>query len=203
MSSLPPAPGTPPEAGSAHGPATPPRAQPSIQPPTRPHIPPPAALGVWPHPALSLLLAAVWLLLQQSVSLPNLLAAGVMAYLLPRLVHGFIGEATHPRATATILRFTLLVLWDIVVANIAVARIVLSPTSKPQPAWVEVPLDTQHPTAITLLAAVITMTPGTVSCVVDDSRGKILVHVLDCQDGPALVAQIKQRYEQPLMEIFG
>jgi multicomponent K+:H+ antiporter subunit E len=171
--------------------------------PARPPSPPKAALGAWPHPALSVLLAAVWLLLQQSLSLPNLLAAGVMAYLLPRLVHGFIGEATHPRSLATILRFTLLVLWDIVVSNIAVARIVLSPSSKPQPAWVEVPLDTRHPTAITLLATVITMTPGTVSCVVDDSRGKILVHVLDCQDGPALVAQIKQRYEQPLMEIFG
>lgn len=176
---------------------------PEPRPPGRRHAEPQGTLGAWPHPALSVLLAAVWLLLQQSLSLPNLLAAGVMAYLLPRLVHGFIGEATHPRSLVTVLRFTLLVLWDIVVSNIAVARIVLSPSSKPQPAWVEVPLDTQHPTAITLLATIITMTPGTVSSVVDDSRGKILVHVLDCQDGPALVAQIKQRYEQPLREIFG
>lgn len=164
---------------------------------------PAAAVGWLPHPALSLLLAAVWLLLQQSLSAPNLIAAAVLGLGVPRLVHGFIGEATHPRSLPTILRFTGLVLWDIVVSNIAVARIVLSPRADPQPLWVQVPLDTRHPTAIALLATVITMTPGTVSCIVDDVQGFILVHVLDCSDGPALVAQMKQRYEQPLREIFG
>lgn len=179
----------------------PPRPEQAATPrPPRPAEPP---LGWWPHPALSVLLAAVWLLLQQSLALPNLLAALALAFFVPRWVHGFIGEATHPRSLGTILRFSALVLWDIVVSNIAVARIVLSPSSNPQPLWIEIPLATQHPTAITLLATVITMTPGTVSCVVDDARGKIVVHVLDCTDGPALVAQIKQRYEEPLMEIFG
>ncbi|MDP1535369.1 MAG: Na+/H+ antiporter subunit E, partial [Rubrivivax sp.] len=73
----------------------------------------------------------------------------------------------------------------------------------PQPAWVQVPLALRHPTAITLLATIITTTPGTVSCVVDDERHLILVHALDCDDPAALAAQIKQRYEEPLMEILG
>jgi multicomponent K+:H+ antiporter subunit E len=68
---------------------------------------------------------------------------------------------------------------------------------------VPVPLALTHPTAITLLAAVITTTPGTVSCVVDEERRQILVHALDCDDPAALAAQIRQRYEAPLMEIFG
>ena len=57
--------------------------------------------------------------------------------------------------------------------------------------------------AITLLAAVITTTPGTVSCVVDEERREILVHALDCDDVAAAAAQMKLRYERPLMEIFG
>ena len=66
-----------------------------------------------------------------------------------------------------------------------------------------VPLELTHPTAITLLATIITTTPGTVSCVVDEERREILVHALDCDDPAALAAQIKQRYEAPLREIFG
>lgn len=155
------------------------------------------------HPALTLLLAAVWLLLQQSASLPNLLAAAALGLVVPKLVHYFIGAATRPRSLAFSLRFAMLVLWDIVVSNIAVARIVLSPASVPRPAWFEVPLDTRHPTAITLLATVITMTPGTVSCVVDDEHWLILVHALDCDDPVAMAKQIKARYERPLMEILG
>lgn len=159
-------------------------------------------VGWLAHPALSLLLAVVWLLLQQSLAPAQLLAAAAFGLLVPRLVHGFIGPAARPRGLVEIVRFTAIVLWDIVVSNIAVARIVLNPASDPQPAWVPVPLDTEHPTAITLLATVITMTPGTVSCVVDEAAHLILVHALDCDDPAAMAAQIKQRYEQPLRRIF-
>jgi multicomponent K+:H+ antiporter subunit E len=159
--------------------------------------------GWFAHPALSVLLAAVWLLLRQSAAPADLITAVALGLVVPKLAHRFLGPAATPRAFATVLRFTLVVLWDIVVSNVAVARIVVNPASQPKPAWVSVPLDTQHPTAITLLATIITMTPGTVSCVVDDAHGQILVHALDCDDPPAMAAQIKQRYERPLMEIFG
>jgi multicomponent K+:H+ antiporter subunit E len=55
---------------------------------------------------------------------------------------------------------------------------------------------------LALLATIITITPGTVSCVVDEQRGVILIHALDCDDADALVAQVRQRYERPLRRIF-
>ncbi len=155
------------------------------------------------HPTISIMMAACWLLLQQSLAVPQLITAAVLALVVPRLLHGFLGPPTRPRSLRASLRLAVLVVWDIIVANLTVARIVLSPTSNPQPAWVPVPLDAQSPTAITLLAAIITMTPGTVSCVVDAERRCILVHALDCDDIAALAADIKARYESPLMEIFG
>lgn len=163
----------------------------------------PAAAGWLDHPALSVLLAVVWLLLQGSAGLPQLLSALVFALLLPRLLRGLLGPAARLRRPGLALRLTMVVLWDIVVSNLSVAKLVLSPSADPRPAWVPVPLELRHPGAITLLASIITMTPGTVSCVVDENARQILVHALDCEDGAALVAQIKARYEQPLLEIFG
>jgi multicomponent K+:H+ antiporter subunit E len=181
-----------------HPPSSTPRA------PAGTPAPAPGFVARWlPHPALSALLALVWLLLQQSVAPAQLLSAAALAVLVPRLAHRFLGTATRLRRPGLIVRFTALVLWDIVVSNITVARLVLSPTARPRPAWVTVPLDTRHPTAITLLASVITMTPGTVSCVVEEGDGTILVHALDCDDPAEMAAQIKARYEQPLREIFG
>ena len=155
------------------------------------------------RPVLSLMIAATWLLLQESLAVPQLITAAVLGWLLPRLLDGFLGPVTRLRAPVTLLRFTALVLWDIVMSNITVAKLVLDPRARPQPAWVPVPLTLTHPTAISLLASVITTTPGTVSCVVDEQRREILVHALDCSDPAELVAQIQQRYEAPLMEIFG
>jgi hypothetical protein len=57
----------------------------------------------------------------------------------------------------------LLVLWDVIVANFQVARIVLFMPRKIQSAWITVPLDLTSPEAISLLAGTITMTPGTLT----------------------------------------
>jgi multicomponent K+:H+ antiporter subunit E len=158
--------------------------------------------GWLPHPALSVVLAVVWLLLQQSLAPAHLLSALVLALVVPRLVHGFLGDAVRPRAPGAMLHLARVVLWDIVVSNVTVAKIVLNPRSNPQPAWVDVPLDAQHPTAVTLLASIITMTPGTLSCVIDEQRHSILVHALDCSDAAEMAQQIKDRYERPLRRIF-
>lgn len=164
----------------------------------------PAKTSPWlRHPVVSVMVGCAWLLLQNSVDVGNLITAVVLALLLPRLLHGFLGEATRPRALGAALRLTAIVLRDIVVSNVVVARIVLTPWSRPQPAWVPVALEVRNPTSITLLAAIITTTPGTVSCVVDDERRLIMVHALDCSDPAAMAADIKARYEAPLKEIFG
>ncbi|WP_395137706.1 Na+/H+ antiporter subunit E [Schlegelella aquatica] len=166
------------------------------------HTPPPAERRWLAHPSLSVLLAAVWLLLQQSVHVSQLLAAALFGLVVPGLVHRFLGPSVRVRRLDRALQFGALVLWDIVVSNVVVARLVLSPGSNPHPAWVRVPLRLQHPAAMTLLASVITMTPGTVSCVVDEHRREILVHALDCLDAEALARQIADRYERLLLEIF-
>ena len=158
----------------------------------------------WPaHPALSILVAAAWLLLQQSLALPQLITAAVLGLGMPWLLRGFLTPSGRLRRGNVALRLLVVVLWDIVRSNLTVARIVLVPGSNPQPAWVALPLDLDNPLAIALLATIITTTPGTVSCTIDEKRHRIIVHALDCTDPPALAAQMKQRYERPLKEIFG
>lgn len=154
-----------------------------------------------PHPVLSSLLAASWLLLMHTLDPVQIAFAALLGFAIPVLLGHFLPAGSRPRLVATV-RLALVVLGDIVVANIAVARLVLGPMSRPRPAWVHVPLDASHPTAIALLATIITTTPGTVSCVVDEEHGEILVHALDCEDPQAMSREIKQRYETPLRLIF-
>lgn len=166
----------------------------------------PAHTSTWQRarrPVLSVLLALAWLMLQQSLDLGNVLTACVLGWGLPRLLGGFLGPAAQPRSVARALRLGLSVLWDIIVSNITVARLVLNPRSVPHPAWVKVPLTLTQPTAQALLASIITMTPGTVSAIVDEEGGCIWVHALDCDDPAAVATDIDRRYQQPLMEILG
>lgn len=156
-----------------------------------------------PHPIVSFFVAAVWLGLQSSVAPIDLAGAALLAVLLPLGLDRLLRDPVRVARPWVAARLALVVAWDIVVANFAVARRVLGPMARLRPGFVEVPLDTSHPDAVALLAAIITIAPGSVSIGVDEARARLLVHVLDLDDGPALVATIKRRYEAPLKEIFG
>lgn len=157
--------------------------------------------GWLPHPALSLLLAASWLALSHSLEPVHLLSAALIGLIVPRLLRPFLSVSTPFNWTA-LFRLAGVVLWDIVVSNITVARLVLGPIDRMKPAWIPVPLATHHPRVNAWFATIITTTPGTVSAVIDEERGLILVHALNCDDAGAMAAEMKQRYEAALMRVF-
>ncbi|MDP3132145.1 MAG: Na+/H+ antiporter subunit E [Burkholderiaceae bacterium] len=167
--------------------------------------PPAPTRATWlAHPILSVLLACTWLALSHSLALVHLISAALLGLVIPRLIHGFLQSLRTPSiAWGPAIMLTMVVLKDIVISNIAVAKLVLGPLTRMQPAWLTVPLDTDHPHVNGLLAAIITTTPGTVSCVIHEHRREILVHALNCDDAQAMIDDMKARYEAPLIRIFG
>ena len=158
--------------------------------------------GWLPHPLLSLLLMLLWLMLNNSAAPGQLVLGAVFGILIPRFTRRFWPETLVLHRPGLMFRFAGRVLWDIVVANFAVARIVLGPSAAIRPAFVRVPLDVQPDFAVSTLAAVISLTPGTVTADIDAERRFLLVHALNLDDPEALVDQIKTRYEVPIKEIF-
>lgn len=156
-----------------------------------------------PYPRLSLFLGILWLLLAQSVSAAHIALALVLGLGLPLLTGGMLPDLPAIRRPDRLAAYVLLVLWDILVANVKVAKLTLGPLSRLNPAVVEVPLDIKDPIVASLLAATVTLTPGTVSMDVDMAARRLTVHGLDVPDAAALVAEIKDRYERRLLEIFG
>lgn len=161
--------------------------------------------AVLPAPLVSALLFVAWTMLAQSASPGNLILAAAFALAVPWFSERFRPERPRLKAWGTILRLGLVVLRDIVVSNIDVARRVLGPEPAIRSRFVWVPLAIRDPHGIVALAGIITMTPGTLSSELTEDRRFLLVHALHCPDDAAeaaLVADIKARYEAPLMEIF-
>jgi len=156
-----------------------------------------------PSPMLSLMLWGLWLLLANDFSAGQMVLGLLFAWLIPVITEPFWLRRPRIQKPAKLIAFVLLVHRDILVANMAVAKLILGSPSRLRPAFVEVPLDTDNEFVITVLASVVSLTPGTVSADISADRRTLLVHSLDVDDQAALVASIKQRYEAPLKEIFG
>ncbi|MBT8152870.1 Na+/H+ antiporter subunit E [Epibacterium ulvae] len=156
-----------------------------------------------PHPLLTLLLTGTWLLLVNGWSLNSLVFGFLLGWLIPFVTAAYWPDQPKMRAPFKILAYIGVVIWDIIVANFVVAKIVLFKSNTDRkPAWVTVPLDLRTPEAITVLAGTITLTPGTVSADVSDHGHALLIHCLDADDPDAIRDEIKTRYEARLKEIF-
>jgi multicomponent K+:H+ antiporter subunit E len=95
------------------------------------------------------------------------------------------------------------VLWDIILSNAAVARIVLGAGRREwSSGFVEIPLELRDQYGLAALACIITSTPGTLWVDLDKTSGILTIHVLDLRDDSDWLRTIKGRYEKPLLEIF-
>ncbi len=156
-----------------------------------------------PAPLLSLALLGLWLLLNRSVSAGNLVLGGILALAIPLLTAGLRPLPVRIRRPGTVLRLALSVMADTVQSNIAVARLLLAPGRRRHPsAFVHIPLELRDPNALAVLAIIVSIAPGTAWAELSVDRSMLMLHVLEVDDAGAIAAQIKQRYERPLMEIF-
>ena len=156
-----------------------------------------------PRPWLSLALWLMWLLLNQSLAAGHWLLGAVLGTVLPLLLQRLapmpVRRVSKP---LKLLRLIALLLWDIVLANLVVARQVLFQRQQLQPGFVYVPLERDDELVAVLLASMITLTPGTVGVRVELAQRRVLVHALHLTDADALVREVKNRYESQLLEIL-
>lgn len=159
-------------------------------------------MRILPYPFLAAFLLAMWLLLNQSVS-PGQILLGCMVGIAGGLAISTLqipsGRVHRPLA---IIRLAFIVLLDIIRSNVAVARIILTPGREAKSGFLTVKLDLRNEYALSILACMLTSTPGTVWVNFDSAKGVLLLHVLDLVDEQTWIDLIKHRYERLLMEIF-
>jgi multicomponent K+:H+ antiporter subunit E len=156
-----------------------------------------------PAPLLSAVLFISWPVLNGSFSLGHLLLGAVLALLVPWFTEPLRDERPRLRRPLAAARLAGVVLYDIVMSNIDVARRILGREDRITPGYVWVPVDIADPHGAITFAGIITMTPGTLSADLSGDRRWLLVHCFHLEDADAVIASAKQRYEAPLMEIFG
>jgi multicomponent K+:H+ antiporter subunit E len=156
-----------------------------------------------PYPLQSGLLFTVWLMLNNSLAPAHIALAVLLALALPFWWHRFWPHATPLHRPDLLARLMLVVIWDVIVANVHVAMQILGPSARLRPAFVDLPLVLEDELAIALLASIISIAPGTVTARISADRSHLIVHMLDVDDAERAAADIKRRYEAPLKEIFG
>lgn len=155
-----------------------------------------------PSPLLSLFLLGFWLLLQNSVSVGQIILGSFLAVGIPLFTHRGLDYRTSLHRPKLIMEYLLLVFIDIIQSNIDIAAIILLPSRRIRPALIEYPLEIKGEIPLAVLASTITLTPGTVSAELGRDGNSLLIHALNVDDHEQMINDIKRRYESRLKEIF-
>jgi len=156
-----------------------------------------------PAPLLSVALFALWLVLNQSLSVAHLLLAAALALAAPLLSAPLRPLPVRIRRPGVVARLILAVGYDVLLSNLQVGLGVLRAAgTPPQGTFVKIPLDLRDAHALAALSIITTVVPGTVWSELALDRSILLLHVFDLDNEAAFITRFKRRYERPLMEIF-
>jgi multicomponent Na+:H+ antiporter subunit E len=153
---------------------------------------------------LAIVLALGWLAVVGGFTLPNLLLGLAIAVFVIFLLRHRLRQPVSLRKLVAILSLALFFLRELLLSAFAVARLAVSPAlrSRLSPAIVAFPLTVRSEAEITLLANLITLTPGTLTIDVAADHTCLYVHALTLRSRQALVEAIATGLEKRIIEVF-
>jgi multicomponent Na+:H+ antiporter subunit E len=150
----------------------------------------------------NILLALVWAALTGSFTLPNFALGLLLGWLALYLVREQLETRRGTYRGGKILSLAVLFIKELVLSGWRVATLVTSPKMELRPGIFAYPLSVDRDFEITLLANLITLTPGTLSVDVSEDRTTLFVHAIDCSDVEKNVRDIRDGFERKIEEAF-
>ena len=151
---------------------------------------------------MNILLALVWMALTGQFDFVNFVFGFVVSFFALLVIARGNRERGYFYRLPKIIGFFFFFLKELVKANLEVAYDVITPKFYMKPGIVKIELDAQSDLEITLLANLITLTPGTLSLDVSDDKKVLYVHAMYIRDREQFVQSIKQGFEKRLLEIL-
>jgi multicomponent Na+:H+ antiporter subunit E len=151
---------------------------------------------------INLILTIIWVLLTGSTDVFNFFFGFLISYFVLWLTFSIKGESKYFKIFPRLIGFLLFFLYELFKANIEVAYDVMTIKNHMKPGIVKFPLDAQSDLEITLLANIISMTPGTLSLDVSQDKKVMFIHAMYVEDEKEFVRSIKNGFERRLLSIM-
>jgi multicomponent Na+:H+ antiporter subunit E len=151
---------------------------------------------------LNLLLALLWAAVVGSFDPAHLVTGFVVGYVVLWIARPVLGPTRYFGKLFEAVRFVVFFVYELVLANLRVAWDVLTPRAYRRPGVVAVPLEPDSDVEITLLANLVTLTPGSLSLDVSPDRRYLYVHAMFVDDPEELRREIKEGFERRVLELL-
>ncbi|MGI2329274.1 Na+/H+ antiporter subunit E [Planococcus sp. YIM B11945] len=150
---------------------------------------------------LNFFLALVWMFMTVSFTPTGFAIGFLVGLLLIVLMRRFFSYRLYIFRIWAVISLFFLFIKELILANYSVFKLVIQPRLSIRPAIFELETELERDWEVTLLAALITLTPGTLVVAISDDQTKLYIHAIDFEDIEGAVQAIKTTFERAIMEV--
>lgn len=150
---------------------------------------------------VNLLIALIWMFLQNSYLLTTFVFGFIIGLFILFVLRRFFEYDFYFRRVFAFVKLVGVFLIEMIKANVDMVKVVLQPRLKNKPGIIAVETELETEIEIATLAALITLTPGTVSMDFSADGRTIFVHSIDVDDKDEIIADIRNNFEKAIMEV--
>src|SRR5699024_3284236 len=147
------------------------------------------------------IIALLWMFLQNSFSFSNFLLGYTIGIVILFVLRRFLIFNFYIRRVWAILKLIAIFMIELTKANIDVVKIVFSPKLNNEPGIIAVETKLITDVEITLLAFLISLTPGTITMDFSADNKTLYIHSLDVPDKEQMIEEIRNSFERAIMEV--
>jgi multicomponent Na+:H+ antiporter subunit E len=148
------------------------------------------------------MLAIAWVASTGEFTAGNFVLGFALGFVVLFFTRRIVGVPNYGRKVLQVLGLVGFFIWELIKANLRVAYDVLTPGLQIKPGVVMIPLDVKTDTEITVLANLISLTPGTLSLDVSADRRVLYIHEMYIDDPELVRRRIKDGFERRVIEVL-
>lgn len=150
---------------------------------------------------LNLLLAFTWMFLKNEYSGNTFIIGYILGLLILIVFRHFFNERFYLLRVYAVIKLVLLFFRELLLSNIAVLKVILKPRLTITPGIFALETKLTKDWEITILANLITLTPGTLVVNVSADNKTLYIHAMDLADKQEAIDSIKNTFEKAIMEV--
>ncbi|MEK3798379.1 Na+/H+ antiporter subunit E [Peribacillus sp. FSL H8-0477] len=150
---------------------------------------------------LNILLAFTWMFLKNEYSGNTFIIGYILGLLILIVFRHFFNERFYMLRVYAVMKLVLLFFKELLLSNIAVLKVILKPRLTITPGIFALETKLTKDWEITILANLITLTPGTLVVNVSADNKTLYIHAMDLADKQEAIDNIKNTFEKAIMEV--
>ncbi|MEG9298805.1 Na+/H+ antiporter subunit E [Mangrovibacillus sp. Mu-81] len=150
---------------------------------------------------LNFFLAFVWMFLSVSFTAQTFLIGYILGLIVIFAFRRFFSTRFYLNRVTAVIKLLIMFIKELIMANISVLKVVIRPKLDFKPGIFALPTELKTDWEITLLANLITLTPGTLVVDVSYDNKILYIHAIDIADADEAIDEIKNSFEKAIMEV--